>query len=309
MNKKEELFRNKKTVAIFACIATFLWGSAFPCIKIGYELFDIEGNSFSQILFAGYRFSLAGIMVIIFTMLYQKKWMLPDKSSLKGIVLIGLIQTTLEYVFFYIGIAYTTGIRSSILYSANTFIAVLLAHFIYQNEKLNMRKSLGCLAGFIGVIIINLNGGQIEGGFTFMGEGMVLLAATAFGVGALLSKSFTQNGDSMVITGYQLLLGGIVLSAVGHAGNGELSDFSCAGVMMLLYLAFLSAVAFTLWTVLLKYNNIDKITVYNFLIPIFGVIMSAAFLGEPFFKMKNIAALIFVCLGIIIINKKKKEKL
>lgn len=305
MKLKEEIFKNQKFVVLFAVITTLLWGSAFPCIKIGYALFQIEGDSFSQILFAGLRFALAGILVIIFTRFYQKKWILPDKSSLKGIVLIGLVQTTLEYVFLYIGIAYTTGIKSSILYSANTFIAVILAHFLCHNEKLNIRKSLGCFSGFIGVIIINLNGSGIDGGFSFIGEGMVLLAAAAFGVGALLSKKTAQKGDSMIITGYQLLLGGLVLILLGIGGKGHLSDFNFAGGMILLYLALLSAVAFTLWTILLKYNEVAKITVYNFLIPIFGVILSAVFLGEPIFELRKEIALLFVCLGIYIINKPK----
>ena len=58
----------KKTVVVWlgAMLCCLLWGSAFPCIKIGYELWSIEStDTASQILFAGMRFVLAGILAII----------------------------------------------------------------------------------------------------------------------------------------------------------------------------------------------------------------------------------------------------
>ncbi|MBR0598308.1 DMT family transporter [Sinanaerobacter chloroacetimidivorans] len=307
MDKKIVFFQKPKNVMLLAVFTTFLWGSAFPCVKIGYRLFQIqEGDPFNQILFAGYRFTLAGILVILFAAYQQKKWILPDKNNIKGIFILGMIQTTLGYVFFYIGIANTTGIKSSILYSINAFMAVILAHIFYQNEKLTLRKTLGCLSGFLGVVLINVKGGCFDSSLSFSGEGMILLAAASFSTGALLSKNTAQKSDSMMITGYQLLLGGVMLILLGIGGNGHLSAFSLEGSLMLLYLSSLSAISFTLWTALLKYNQIGKITVYNFLIPVFGVTLSAVLLNETFFELKNILALVAVCFGIYIINKPEK---
>ena len=64
---KTALFLQKKpVVAILACFCCLLWGSAFPSIKIGYQLFHIDSaDTGSQLLFAGYRFTLAGILVIL----------------------------------------------------------------------------------------------------------------------------------------------------------------------------------------------------------------------------------------------------
>ena len=304
----EEIFKNQKIVFLLAVVTTFLWGSAFPCVKIGYALFHIDGSDlFSKILFAGYRFALAGILVLAAAMIRDKKISPPRKSDLKGIFLIGLVQTTLEYAFFYIGLAYTTGVKGSILYSANTFIAVIFAHFLFKNERLNLKKGLGCLSGFLGVVIINFHGSSIGSGFSFLGEGMVLLAAASFGAGALISKKTAQQSDAVMITGYQLVFGGTLLIVIGLSGKGSLSYCSGEGFLMLMYLALLSAVAFTLWTILLKYNEVGKITVYNFLIPIFGVILSALFLRESIFEFRILLALIFVCIGIYIINNPQKS--
>jgi drug/metabolite transporter (DMT)-like permease len=300
---KNDIMKTQKVVLALAVTTTFLWGSAFPCIKIGYALFQIaDADLFSKILFAGYRFALAGFLALLFGLPVNKRISLPQKNELKGILLLGLVQTTLQYAFFYIGLAYTTAVKSSILYSVNTFIAVILAHYFCQNERLDLRKGLGCLSGFAGVIVINLNGDKIGSGFSLMGEGMVLLAAASFGAGALISKKTAQEGDVISVTGYQLLSGGLVLILLGLAGKGHLSVFSIGGVGGGIYLALLSAVSFTIWTILLKFNEVGRIAVYNFLIPIFGVILSAAFLGESILEVRILGALLLVCAGIFIIN-------
>ena len=204
----KDTYTDPKMVLLLAAITTLLWGSAFPCIKIGYVLFEIEDNDVcSKMLFAGYRFAIGGILVLGFAFLINRKMLIPQKTEWKGILLLGLVQTTLQYAFFYIGIAYTSGVKSSILYSANTFIAVILAHF-YQKERLDIKKGLSCLSGFAGVVIINLNCDKIGSGFSMRGDGMVLLAAASLGVGALISKRTVQNGNVILVTGYQLLIGG-----------------------------------------------------------------------------------------------------
>lgn len=58
----------QKTIVVWlgALVCCLLWGSAFPCIKIGYQMMYIASDEVaSQILYAGYRFTLAGILTII----------------------------------------------------------------------------------------------------------------------------------------------------------------------------------------------------------------------------------------------------
>ena len=67
MRKKEQLMTRTVVVWLGALLCCALWRSAFPCIKIGYQLFEIlSGATATQILFAGCgRFTLAGILAII----------------------------------------------------------------------------------------------------------------------------------------------------------------------------------------------------------------------------------------------------
>ena len=73
-------------------------------------------------------------------------------------------------------------------------------------------------------------------------------------------------------------------------------------------MSLLSTVAFSIWAELLKYNSVGKVAIFGFSIPVFGVALSAIFLGEQVVSVKNLAALICVSVGIIIINRKGTDE-
>lgn len=309
MKKVKTIFQKNSVILLTATLCCVLWGSAYPCIKIGYELFSIRPeDTFGKFLFAGFRFTLAGVLVIAFASLIRKRLVVPKKGHWGGIILLGLVQTTLQYLFFYIGLSHTTGVKGAILNAFGTFIAVILAHFCYKNDRMNWAKGIGCAVGLAGVVLVNLNGAGAEsGGFSFLGEGFMLLSACVFAVSFIISKVVSAQEDAMVVTGYNLFLGGLVLILLGILGGASFSDITPKAVGLLLYMALLSSVAFTLWTTLLKHNRVGKISVYNFLVPVFGTILSALFLGESIWSWQNILALVLVCAGIYIVNRKKEE--
>ena len=78
---------------------------------------------------------------------------------------------------------------------------------------------------------------------------------------------------------------------------------------LLLYLAALSAAAFSIWTLLLKYNPVSKVAVFGFMNPVFGVILSALLLGEgaQAAGVKSLIALLLVSIGIYVVNKKEGD--
>ncbi len=302
----EILFTKPWAIVLFAVLCTFLWGSAFPGVKIGYEIFSIlEDDAMSKMVFAGIRFLAAGVLVVLFGSLVQKRPLYPRRRNLIDIAVLGLVQTTLQYIFFYIGLSHITGVKGSILNATSAFFAVILAHFFYRGERLTAQKLTGCIVGLAGVFICNL-GGDLGGGFAFTGEGFMVLAAGASAVGALLNKRAVQRGDSMMVTGYNLAFGGAVLLLIGLLGGGRLPAGGWQGFLVLAYLALLSAAAFSIWSVLLRYNPIGKICIYQFLIPIFGALLSALFLGESVLEWKYLAALCLVSGGIALVNLPKR---
>ena len=308
MLDKSKFYTNRINIIILAIVCTFLWGSAFPSIKVGYKLFNIAGSDVgSKLIFAGYRFLLAGIFVLLIKLLMKQSIFNLTIKDIKEITILGLGQTTLQYIFFYLGLTYTTGVRGSIINGTGTFFSIILAHFIYKNDKLNFNKALGCIVGFIGVIIVNIGESSVlEGGISLKGEGFIMFAAFMLSVSSIYSKKISQNKDAYTITGYQLSIGGAALILIGHLLGGNLTNFTFKSTTLLIYMALLSSVAFAIWSQLLKYNKVGVISVFNFLIPIFGTILSAIVLKEDIFDIKILIALILVCTGIYLVYRKKE---
>lgn len=302
---KEQKGARVRQLYMPAILCTALWGSAAPCIKKGYELFEIAADaSFSQLLFAGWRFALAGVLVLIVAKLKGHR-ILPVRSEWKPILWISLFQSMIQYICYYIGLSATTGTKGAVLSGTQTFFALIFAHLFLKNDKLNRQKALGCVCGFAGVLVLGMGG---LNGFNLLGDGLVLLSAVSAGAGALVSRIFTPGRDPMLLTGWQLLLGGLLLGGIGVAGGGHLGAVTLTGVLLLGYMIVLSAAAFTIWTALLGKYPVGRVSLFCFLIPVFGAIFSALVLGENIFTLRNLAALALVSGGIAIANYVRGSK-
>ena len=157
-DKRRTIFTNSYVLMILALISCFLWGSAFPSVKSGYNLFTIgSGDTYEKIVFAGYRFFLSSIMIFVFCVVTGRSLKL-KKDHVPKVISLGLMQTSIQYMFFYIGLSNTSGTLGSIISASNTFFAVILAHFFCSRDKLTYRKFAGVVLGFTGVIIDNMTG-------------------------------------------------------------------------------------------------------------------------------------------------------
>lgn len=308
--KKERILTKAWVVAIGAIISCALWGSAFPCIKIGYRLLNIASDDVStQILFAGVRFTLAGVLSIVFESILERRILLPKKSSVKNILKLCMMQTVIQYLFFYIGLAHASGVTGSIITGTNSLLAILISCFVFRQEKMTLPTLVGCVVGLAGVVVANLGGGSIGTQMHINGEGFVFIAALFYAISSIYLQRYSQKDDPVMLSGYQFLVGGVILSVIGFAMGGRLSGFTVQSSLLLLYLGFLSAMAYALWGILLKYNPVSRVAIYGFTNPVIGVLLSAILLGEggQAFSAKNLLALLLVCAGIIVVNLWKKK--
>lgn len=297
--------------ALFCCI---LWGSASPAIKIAYELFKIgPSDTASRIMLAGARFIIAGVMTIFFGAVLSRKFLRPEKGSIKPILILSLFQTVGQYYFFFMALAHTTGVRGSIINASGNFFTILFAAYLFRLEKMTIKKFVGCVVGFIGVIII-ISGGSaalFSGSVTLEGEGAMLMADCFYALSGCCIKIFSRKENPVVLSGYQFFIGGIVLLAIGTVMGGNLIFYSTGCVLNLIYMGFISAGAYTLWGILLKHNPVSRVSVLGFINPVMGVLLSAIFLGEnqEAFSLTGLAALILVSAGIIIVNRSNGERM
>ena len=306
MTQKQNTLTKTGIVALLACICCILWGSAIPVIKTGYRLMQVDSaDTASQIVFAGVRFTLAGILVLIFASIREKKVMIPDKEILKYAVPVCLAQTVGQYFFFYIGVAHTSGVKGGIITGLGNFIAILMSCLIFRNERI-----AGCVLGFAGVVVINLMGNSLDMGFKLTGEGFILIAQLSYGISTVLINLFSRTVSPVVLSGTQFAMGGIVLTLIGVGMGGHLGNVTVGGVAIIFYLAMVSAVAYTLWSVLLAWNDVSKVAIFGFVNPLCSVILSALILGEvkQAFNIGSLIALLLVCAGIYIVNCKENKR-
>lgn len=303
-SKLTKIFSHPLAVVFFATFCCALWGSATPMIKLGYaNMFDGgKPDVPSTILFAGVRFAIAGLLTVAIYSVGRRKLLFPARENLGRIALVSAFQTVIQYFFFYVGLANTTGAKGTIISGSSSFFAIFFSSLLFKTEKLTVKKVLACIIGFANVIIINLNGLDLSINFT--GDFFVLFSAMSLAVSSVLMKVFSKYEDAVVISGYQFILGGIVMVVVGLVLGGRIDHFGTVGVLILLYLSLLSAVAYALWGLLLKYNPVSRVTIFSFMTPVFGVLLTNLMLTEkseiPLLNL--VLALLLVCVGVFLVN-------
>lgn len=302
---KLSIFQRPLWVTIFALTAAIAWGWAYPLIKLGFNEFGITTDmTGSKMLFAGIRFALSGLIILCIASFSGKKLQVPTTSSWLYILAFALLNTTLHYACFYIGLSHSDGARAAILNSSGVFLLVLLACIFFKTDKLTLRKIAGCSIGFAGIMALN-TGTTNESDFSLLGDGMIILNALCSAFAGLMTRGLSKRVDIFAGTGYSLAIGGVLLIIPGILLNGYLPQITPFGILILLLLIAISSLGFALYNKLISCNPVGKVAIFNSLIPVVGAITSCLCLGETFYWKYVIAALLATA-GIYIINKGKK---
>ena len=303
--KKKSIFQRPLWVVIFALTAAISWGWAYPLIKLGFEEFGITPQmTGSKMLFAGIRFMISGLIILAIAWNTKKNFQVKRSSDWWYILLFALLNTTIHYACFYIGLSHSDGARAAILNSMGVFMLVLLACLFFKTDKLNFRKIMGCVMGFSGILILNIgNASSIQ--FSWLGDGMIILNALCSSFAGLMTRGLGKRVDIFVGTGYSLAIGGGLLILPGLIMNGNLPHITGYGMLILTLLICISSLGFALYNKLLSCNPIGKVAIFNSLIPAVGAVTSCWCLQEPFY-MNYVFAIILLSGGIYIINKGKE---
>lgn len=328
MQAEKSIFQRPFWVAIFALTAATVWGWAYPLIKLGFAEFAItpdalptpDGATFgaqltgSKMLFAGVRFLISGLIILAILAAQSRRdqkaarsaisFALKSKSALWFVIAYSLMNTTLHYACFYFGLSHSAGSRAAILNSLSVFSVVIFACIFFKSDKMTMRKIVGCIIGFAGILALNLGGTEQAEGFTWLGDGMIIANALCSAFASLMTRGLGQRVDVIVGTGYSLAIGGALLILPGIFLGGCFPQVTLMGCVILVLLIGISTIGFTLYNKLLTCNPVGKVAIYNSLIPVIGAVTSCLCLHEPFY-WKYVAAGVLAAFGIYIINRGK----
>lgn len=299
-----KLLSNKVFTSVAALFCCALWGISTPIVKMGYAYLD-PTHTPSLFLWVGALFVVAGMLALAIYSLVSKRLALPKKESIKTIATVSLLQTVMQYAMVYIGLLYTSSVKGAILKSTDVFFVALISSLIFRLEKLTVKKLLSCIIGFAGIIVMNLDGLSLN--FNLMGDGMVVLGIVCYSFAVVIIKVFGTKEDPIILSGWQMSLGGAVLLAIGLAMGGQVDFVGMLPVFGILVGIY--AVSYTLWTTLLRHNSPSGIIIFSFTTPVFGVLFSELLLSEDggVDPLSLGIALVLVCLGILIWGYEKKD--
>jgi len=297
------LFKTKKGVVLLALIYTFLWGCAFPLVKLCMDGFEISDNM-SKALVAGIRFSVSGLSIILYSLIKNRNDTYLKKSEWRSVLLYGILGTAIQYAVTYIGLSNIDASKGAIFDQLGVFIIVIFGGLFLKNDKLTPLKIVGCIIGLAGVLATSTE--QLAFTFSFNGEGMMTLAALCQ-TGAYFVAVFSADKFSATkLVGYGQLIGGVLLTVFSLIMGGRISRVSVSAVLLLLALAAISAVAYVLSLIPLKYFPASEVSVFNLFISVFGVIMSGLVLGENVLKLNYLIAFLLISLGVFAVNQRKR---
>ena len=301
------MLKNKKFAIIFSIFAMFLWGSAIPTIKTTYLELGIGASDTGQkILVAGIRFFMAGIITLIYFLIFDKNYKDFKKLDWKFVIILGLIQTSIQYLFYYIGLSNTFGVKSSIIQAANSFIVVIFSALLLPEDKINSKMILALVIGTIGIIITNTGkpiGGQA---MKLTGEGFIIFSTSINALCTVLVRKYGKGMNGYLLTVLQFFVGSIILIIVGRSLSEGWISFTSKAAILLVYAAFISATAFTIWTLVLQEHSANEFGIYKLFIPLFGSVLSVIVLGEVF-TLRLALGMVLVLSASLVLNINKRK--
>ena len=304
-----QIIKNNKYRPYLAALCAIGWSLAYPLIKSGYQVFGIGGDLGSKLLFGGIRFACAGLLVLLFGAAAKTDLKIRDTKNFAWILLFGLVNTSLHYMFAYMGLSNLASSRGAILDSMGGFFLIILSGLIYKEDKITSKKLLGCLFGLFGIVLINVAPAkELFAGISFKGDGFILINACFAALGGILTRVISKKMNMTAATGYGMFFGGLIMIACGaFFGIKTKWNITMRGIIILFILIMISAVCFEIYNLLLAHHQISKVAIFNALIPVLGVMFASILLGEPF-RWQYLAAGLSVAIGIAIINKSGSDK-
>lgn len=283
-------------LAIIACI---LWSTAFVGIKIGLQ-------HTTPFQFAGIRFFTSGLLILPFIPNLKEK-LVVARQNIRKILLVGFIQSFLQYAFFYKGVDMVPGSLGAMLIGSGPIFIAIVAHFFMPGDRLNKRKIISILVGLTGIIIISLGRKQMGAVGPLVGLGIVILIINNFltGFGNLLVAKDKKQIPPLILSSFSMIFGGALLFILGVTTEGYQSGpFPLEYWLSLGWLSFLSAAAISIWYTLLKRPGVklSTLNMWKFIIPVLGAVLSWLILPNEHPTLIAVVGMVLVGLSLVILN-------
>jgi len=292
--------KNILTSTVFmAIVAALLWSTAFAGVKIGLQFQ-------TPLQYGSLRFILAGLMV----MAVYGKWRLYWKEVMREwrfILIIAFIQVIVQYGIFYSAMNLVPGAVGAMIVGSSPLFIAMIAHLTHPDDKMTFAKTMSFLAGVAGIAIITIGRREIEIKSSWEWLGIVLLILNNFASGysnVLVSRN-PRPLSPIVLTSASMLGGGILLYLISLPLEGfQTGPFPSEWILSLIWLAFVSAAAFSIWYSLLKRPGVkvSELNIWKFLIPVTGAGLSWLLVEGEYPDRMTVAGMAVIAASLLLMN-------
>lgn len=268
-----------------------LWAACFPLITAGFAYAP-------PLSFAAMRAFLSGTALIVAGLMLGRSWPRGGRVWL-AIAGVGLGATSLGYLGMFMGSEFVSPGIATVVANAQPLMAAALAG-AFLRERLGWSGGLGLVLGFGGIVLIATPRLLAQPGGSYgLGIAFILMAALGVTVGNVLIRAVAGKVDMLMAMGAQMLIGGVPLLVAALAlENPADIAFTPQFIAVLIAISlFGSALAYWLWSEILRTTELNRANAFTFLVPVMGLAMGAAFFGETLGR-SEIAGIVLTLAGI-----------
>jgi drug/metabolite transporter (DMT)-like permease len=253
-------------------IVYIVWGSTYLAIRVVVE-------TVPPLLSAGARFLVAGgVMLAVLSLRRRIK---PTRAQLVSALLVGLLLPGANAVVSVAEQEVPSNLAALLIASVPLWVLVMRR---LSGEPVTGAGIGAVLVGFAGVALL-LRPGEQSDGASLLALGACVFAAVMWASGSFASPRLRLPGDPLVSVGWQMLLGGVAITAAGlaagEAGDVDVDAFSTRSLVALAYLiVFGSWLAYTAYAWLLQNAPISRVATYAYVNPMVAIVLGYLILDE-----------------------------
>ena len=296
---------NSKGNTIFwAIIACLLWSTAYAGIKLGLQ-YDTPFH------FAGVRFIISGLMILPFTV-KPAVYIRMIREHWKVVAWVTLLQTLINYSLFYHGLNLVPGALGAVIVGSQPLVTAVVASMMHNDDKLTRKKIVTIIFGISGVIFISAGRQAFKFGtaIELLGVLMILVANISTATSNVVVSLRSKGINPFVLSSSSLFIGGVILYLISIPIEGRpQGSLPLEYWLILLWLSFMAAFAFSLWFKLLQRPGVkvSELNLWKFIIPVVGAILSWLLVPNENPEWLTVSGMVIITASLIMFYRNTRE--
>ena len=226
--------------------------------------------------------------------------------------MVTFLQMIVNYSLFYLGLQLVPGALGAVIAGSQPLVTALLAALLHEGDKLTGKKVVTIICGITGVILISAGRQVFRFGTTMelVGVGMILIANIALSLGNIIVSLRSRGINPFVLSSSALFSGGLILWLISIPVEGFPAEpFPIDYWLILLWLSFMAACAFSIWFKLLQRPGVkvSELNLWKFIIPVAGAILSWLLVPDEKPEWITISGIVIITGSLIMFFSNNKE--